>query len=189
MTSSILAINFLLLNCSATTPTTSNNFVSSFFLLPFYLPKLPISTPDARIKNIVQFLHKTHNKTSHFVTFFSISPLFVQKVRRFLAFLAFFFPFPPPIFNRQQQIERPSRRLSSAPITGSGVLKAPAARGVKYAHLFASFFSIFLTFASFFPFSLSFCHFFPRFFPFLKPLPPFLTQNQPPLKPPIHKST
>jgi len=50
----------------------------------------PILTPDAQIENPVQFLHKTHNKTSHFVTFFSIFPLFVQKVRHFVKKSTFF---------------------------------------------------------------------------------------------------
>ena len=36
------------------------------------------------------FFTKTHNKTYHFVTFFSISPLFVQKVRHFVKKSTFF---------------------------------------------------------------------------------------------------
>jgi len=38
----------------------------------------------------VLFFTNLHNKTSHFVTFFSISPLFVQKVRHFVKKSTFF---------------------------------------------------------------------------------------------------
>jgi len=41
----------------------------------------------------MQFLQKTHNKPSHFVTLFSFSPLFVQKVRLFVTFFSFFLRF------------------------------------------------------------------------------------------------
>jgi len=37
-----------------------------------------------------KFLQKTHNKTHHFVTFFSISPLFVKKVYHFVKKSTFF---------------------------------------------------------------------------------------------------
>jgi len=50
----------------------------------------PILTPDARIQNGMQFLQKTHNKTHHFVTFFSISLTFVKKVRHFVKKSMFF---------------------------------------------------------------------------------------------------
>jgi len=46
----------------------------------------------SELKNNVPFLQKTHNKTSHFFAFFSIFPLFVQKVRHFFKKMRLFSP-------------------------------------------------------------------------------------------------
>jgi len=69
---------------------------------------LPILTPMSELKNNVPFLQKTHNKTYHFVTFFSFSPLFVHffvfllsKSTFFFHFSAFFKP-PPPLLAQKQ---------------------------------------------------------------------------------------
>jgi len=53
-------------------------------------PKLPILTLKVVFVSGVHFFTNLHNKTGHFVTFFSISPLFVKKVRHFVKKSTFF---------------------------------------------------------------------------------------------------
>ena len=52
----------------------ASNFLSdpeSYVYSEAWIDSILNFTADARIENIVQFLQKTHNKTYHFVTFFS----------------------------------------------------------------------------------------------------------------------
>ena len=56
----------------------------------------------------VHFLQKIHNKTCHFVTFFSISLTFGSFRRLFFVILYVFFPFCHPIFNSQSKIVNPT---------------------------------------------------------------------------------
>jgi len=86
----------------------------------------------------VQFLQKTHNKTNHFVTFFSISLHFPLVFPLFLTFCSFFCHFltffkPPPSFSTQYQ----------------GCLKSPNTKKYTKTHLFGQ---IILPFCAFFSF-------------------------------------
>jgi len=58
----------------------------------------------------VLFFTKTHNKTSHFFTFFSIFPLFVQKVRHFVkksTFFCHFFNPHPHFYPKNKGAQKP----------------------------------------------------------------------------------
>jgi len=129
------------------------------------------------LKTSCNFYRKHTTKRVILSRFFHFFRFLFKKCAVSWLFLRFF-PVFPPIFNRQQSVERPSRRMSSAPLTRSWVLQAPAARGVNKARFFASFFSIFLYFFLFSLFSLSFCNFFFNFSSFFSTPPLILARNR-----------
>jgi len=90
----------------------------------------------------MQFLQKTHHKTHHFVTFFSISPLFVKKVRHFVKKSTFFCHGQPPNPHFQPKIK--------------GALNPPTQKLQLYTQKYIFLVKLFAPFTLFTPFESDF---------------------------------